>query len=235
MERKTPQGAADIIIPVHNDYNCTRNLLEGVYRHTDHPFHIYVIDNASVDETVDLHKVYTRQILVVRNREDLGWCGAINKGIGLGTSPYVVFLNNRVEVSHGWLGNMIAFLETHPRIGVVGPLDSSRNDWQCVDRVRDTLVPQIPRFLTEDLHERNRILNYHFHRTGILVEGMLSFFCCVMRRRTIERVGLLDSVFTRGGGEDYCRRLRKAGYVIGLSLDTYVVHRQGPGGKSRKK
>jgi GT2 family glycosyltransferase len=128
---------------------------------------------------------------------------------------------------------MIAFLDTHPRIGAVGPLDSSTNDWQCVDRVREKMVPQIPRFLTEDLHERNRILKYHFHRTGILVEGMLAFFCCVTRRRTINAIGPLDEAFVGGGDDDdYCRRLRKAGYVLGLSLETYVVHHSNLTSKS---
>lgn len=225
MDDKTHQGASDIIVPVYNQYRCTRKLLEGIYRYTDHPFHIYLVDNASTDETADLHKIYTRQITIVRNRENRGWCGGVNQGIQLGNNPFVVFMNNDVEVSHGWLGNMISFLNTHPRIGAVGPLGSSSNDWQCVDKVRETLVPEIPAFLTENLHERNRILKYHFHRTGILVEGMLAFFCCVMRRRTIDAVGPLDEAFVGGGDDDdYCRRLRKAGYVLGLCLDTYVLH-----------
>src|SRR5262249_8769140 len=129
------------------------------------------------DETIDLHKIYTRDLTIVRNRENRGWCGAINQGIQLSRSPYVVFMNNDVEVSHGWLVNLTAFLDTHPKIGAVGPLNSNPNDWQCVDRVRDKLVPQIPEFFTEDLHERNRILQYHFRRAGILIEGMLAFFC----------------------------------------------------------
>jgi len=219
------EAAADIIIPVFNQYSYTRNLLEGIYRHTDVPFHIYVIDNASTDETADLDKIYTRDITIVRNRQNRGWCGGINQGIELGRNPYVVFMNNDVEVSHGWLGNLIAFLDTHPRIGAVGPLDSSPKDWQCVDRVREQIVSQIPHFLTEDLHERNRILQYHFHRAGILIEGMLAFFCVALQRRTIKAVGPLDESFVGGGDDDdYCRRLRKSGYVLGLSLDTYVIH-----------
>jgi GT2 family glycosyltransferase len=219
------ETAADVIIPVYNQYEYTRNLLEGIYRYTDAPFHIYVIDNGSTDETVDLHKIYTRNLTIVRNRENRGWCGGINQGIQLGRNPNLIFMNNDVEISQGWLGNLIAFLDTHPRIGAVGPLDSSSNDWQCVDRVRKTIVPQIPHFLTEDLHERNRILKYHFHRAGILIEGMLAFFCVALKRRTVNAVGLLDEDFKGGGDDDdYCRRLRKSGYVLGLSLDTYVVH-----------
>lgn len=228
----SPQIAADLIIPVCNQYQYTRSLIEGIYRHTDLPFHIYIIDNASTDETVDLHKIYTHNITIVRNRESRGWCGGINQGIELGKNPYLVFMDNGIEVSQGWLGNLIAFLDTHPRIGAVGPLDSSPNDWQCVDRVRETMVSQIPNFLTEDLHERNRILKYHFHKAGILVEGMLGLFCVVLKRRTVRDVGPLDINGAGDGDEDgYCRRLRKSGYVLGLSLDTYITRHQLPAAK----
>jgi O-antigen biosynthesis protein len=233
MEQSSPQYAADIIVPVHNQYPCTRTLLESIYRHTDVPFRIYLIDNASTDETTDIHKVYTRDITIVRNREDLGWCGGINQGVAMGSNPYIVFMHNDVEVSQGWLENLLAFLETHPRIGAVGPLDSNPNDWQCVDRVREKTVAQIPFFLTEDLHERNRILNYHFHGAGILIEGVLAFFCTALKRRAVNEVGLLEEAY-QGGVDDssYCRRLRKAGYVLGISLDTYVLHHSGTAHKS---
>ena len=134
-------------------------------------------------------------------------------------------MNNDVEVSEAWLGNMVSFLNTHPRIGAVGPLNSNPDDRQCIDRVRRTTVPQIPNFITGDLHERNRILKYHFNKAGIMVKGMLAFFCVVLKRRTVSEIGPLDeSLVTGGADEDYCRRLRKAGFVLGLSLDTYVMH-----------
>ena len=127
---------------------------------------------------------------------------------------------------------MISFLDTHPRIGAVGPLHSSPGDWQCVDRVREKFVPQIPHFMTDDLHERNRILKYHFQKAGILVEGELAFFCVALKRRTVNAVGLLDEGAVGGSDdEDYCRRLRKSGYVLGLSLDTYVLHHSNSSAK----
>jgi O-antigen biosynthesis protein len=218
------EHGADIVIPVHNQYPYTRTLLESIYRYTDVPFHIFLIDNASTDETVDLHQIYARNITIVRNRKNRGWCGGINQGVPLGDKPNVVMMNNLVEVSKGWLRNMIAFLDTHPRIGAVGPLNSNPADWQCVERVREKIVPQIPRFFTEDLHERNRILSYHFQHAGILIAGMLTFFCTALKRRAIDEVGLLDeNCIGDAVSEEYCRRLRKAGFVLGLSLDTYVV------------
>jgi GT2 family glycosyltransferase len=233
MSGSPSEAAADIIVPVCNQYARTRNLLEGIYRHTDVPFHIYVVDNASTDETVDLNKIYMRNITIVRNQENRGWSGGINQGIELGQNPYLVFMSNEVEVAQGWLGNMIAFLDTHPRIGAVGPLNSRPADRQGVDRIRETIVPQIPNFLTEDIHERNRILNYHFHSAGILIEGMLEFCCVTLKRRAVNAVGsLYESFLEENDSDEYCRRLRKAGYVLGLSLDTYVIRHDSPTVKS---
>jgi GT2 family glycosyltransferase len=219
------EEAADILIPVHNDYRRTRALLEGIYRHADFPFHIYVIDNSSCDETVDLPKIYTNRITVVRNRRNRGWGSAVNQGLALGSNPYVVFVDNHVELAHGWLRNLIKFLTTHPRIAAVGSLDSVPDSCLFVDRVRDTVVSQLPEFLTEDIHERNRILQYHFPNTGILVDGPLAFFCTAFTRRALDRVGPLTDADRNEPGE-YCRKLRKAGYVLGLALDTYVVRHE---------
>jgi GT2 family glycosyltransferase len=223
MQHSSNQGAADIIISVHNGYFRTRTLLECVYRHADYPFHIYLIDNASTDETVDLHKIYTRNITVARNRARRDWRAALGQGMQMGSNPYLVSLSNHVELGQGWLGNMIAFLNTHPRIAAVGPLNSNKHDWQCVDRVRERICPQIPHFFTEDIHERNRILQYHFHRAGILIDGMLSFSCLALTRRAVDDTALFADP-PAGSGAECCRRLRKAGYVMGLALDTYVVH-----------
>ncbi len=223
MHISSDQGAADIIVPVHNGFPYTRTLLENIYLYTDYPFHLFVIDNASEDETADLHKIYTREITIVRNRENRGWNCAVNQGIRMGANPYVVFLKNDIQVSQGWLRNMISFLDTHPRIAAVGPLTSDEQKWQCVERVRQRLVPQIPNFFTDDIHERNQILRYHFQNSGILVEETLAFSCLVLRRRAVDVVGPLAETDTNGSHAGYCSRLRKAGYMLGLALDTYIV------------
>jgi GT2 family glycosyltransferase len=228
MGEDSRKPETDIIIPVLNHFHLTRELLEGIYRYTESPFHIFIIDNGSTDETVDLHKIYTRDITVVRNRDNCGWASAVNQGIRMGSNSSVVVVGNDIALSKGWLCNLNAFLDSHPRIGAVGPLYSNPDHWQSVDRVRTKLVPQLPHFFTEDLHERNRILAYHFHRTGILIEGNLAFFCVAMRRRVLGEVGHFEETQGEvGDSADYCRRLRKAGYVIGLSLDTYVIHQSG--------
>ena len=102
MNKLTSETAADLIIPVCNNFSRTRNLIDDIYLHTDVPFHIYIVDNASTDDTADLHKIYARDISIVRNRENRGWAGGINQVIDLGNNPNVVFLSDNIEVSPGW-------------------------------------------------------------------------------------------------------------------------------------
>ena len=223
------KNATDILVSVHNHYTSTRGMIEGIYRHTDSPFHLYVIDNASTDETADLDKIYERNITVIHNRRNTGWSAGINQGIAIGKNPNIVVMNCGAEVSKRWLENMLAFMDTHPRIGAVGPLGSYPGDWQYIDRVREKVAPQIPLLQTDDIHECNKILQYHFHRVGILIEGALSFFCVALKRRTVAEIGIFKEALSfREASSDYCRRLRKAGYVLGLALDAYAVSHSSP-------
>ena len=220
--------ATDIIVSVHDGYQYTRGLIEGIYRHTDSPFHIYVIDNASTDETVDIEKIYTRDITTIHNRVNTGWSAGVNQGTAMGKNPNIVIINSGTEISKGWLGNMLTFLDTHPRIGAVGPLGSCPGDWQYTDNVREKAAPQIPIFRTGDIHERNIILQYHFHNAGILIEGALSFFCVALKRRVFSQIGMLNEKLAfREASSDYCRRLRKDGYVLGVALGVYAAGNSG--------
>lgn len=55
---------------------------------------------------------------------------------------------------------------------------------------------------------------------------MVCFIAVLIRRRTIDTVGLLDEGFVGYGcdDDDYCLRVRKAGLKIGIHDDCYVDH-----------
>ena len=53
-----------------------------------------------------------------------------------------------------------------------------------------------------------------------------SFFCVAMPRKLVNDVGLLDEAFGRGFFEDddYCRRVRMAGYKVAIADDVFIHH-----------
>ena len=60
--------------------------------------------------------------------------------------------------------------------------------------------------------------------------GALAFFAVVLRREVVEKVGLLDERFSNGyfADDDYCIRIRNAGFTIRILRDCYI-HNWGGG------
>ena len=63
-----------------------------------------------------------RGATVIRNQVNRGFPAAANQGIAAATGDQVLLLNNDTIVTTGWLGGMIATLESDPKIGLVGPM-----------------------------------------------------------------------------------------------------------------
>jgi GT2 family glycosyltransferase len=65
-------------------------------------------------------------------------------------------------------------------------------------------------------------LNFNNHHEMNKLIG----FCMMMKKEAINKIGLLDENFLIGNFEDddYCIRLRKAGYKLILCNDTFIHH-----------
>jgi len=217
---------ADLIIPVCGQLEFTKKCLKSIKKNTlFKDYHLIIIDNASMDDTLKwlLHH-RDKNMTIVANSENLGFVKAINQGIELSRAEYIGFLNNDIEVSKGWLTNLVEILASDKTIGAVGPICSNNHDWQGFGRVKkkfkvfDVEVP-------EDFKERSRIINEKFKHKYIRVRGMLAFFCTILPSAVVREVGLLDEDFLyTGDDDDYARRLERAGHWLALSLGTYVKH-----------
>jgi GT2 family glycosyltransferase len=137
--------------------------------------------------------------------ENLGFVKATNLGIAASTAPYLLLLNNDTELpplpGEDWLSRLLEVFELDPKIGLVGPRSSAAEQWQG-------RVPAGPGY---------RVLASN---------AMLTFFCCLIRREVIEQVGYLSEEYRSGLGDDddYCERVKKAGWKLALRQDVTVVH-----------
>lgn len=74
----------------------------------------------------------------------------------------------------------------------------------------------------------------HATRTLHYTEVRLCFVCVLIRRETLDRVGLLDERFSGYGYDDvdYCRRVVAAGYKLGVTSRASVLHGHGTNHRS---
>lgn len=207
---------ASIIIPCFNNLRYTRECIEHLTRNTKTPYELIVVDNGSTDGTAAYVKKNTKARLI-ENRDNLGFAKAINQGMRAARGEFMVWLNNDVIVTPGWLEGLIACAERSPRIGAVGPCTNETVGYQKVARAPYRGDKELYRFAQAwSLKNGGRAIAAH----------RLVGFCLLLKREAVKQVGLLDKRFGLGCYEDYdyCLRLRQAGYDLTCALDVFVHH-----------
>ncbi|MEN2435664.1 glycosyltransferase family 2 protein [Weeksellaceae bacterium A-14] len=95
-----------------NHRNYLTTLLKSLYDHSLRPkvsFEMIYIDNCSSDGSVDYIKEYYPQVIVVTNREILGFGENNNKGVALSSGEYVAIINPDIELQKNALDNLYEF------------------------------------------------------------------------------------------------------------------------------
>ena len=116
------QPDVSIILPVFNNLKLTLECLLSisVCPEDSISFEIIVADDASTDRT---HEVLKKigNLRVIQNSKNLGFLLNCNKSLESARGTYVVFLNNDVQVTQGWLGILYKTFDVYPNAGAVGP------------------------------------------------------------------------------------------------------------------
>lgn len=205
-----------IIIPSYNQADYLKLCIDSIIQHTHLPYEIIVVDNASTDHTADyLHSMAGR----IRYRimeENRGFAGAVNAGLMMAKGMKLLLLNNDTLVTENWLSNLLACLESDPRIGLVGPVTNFISGEQRVD-VPYTDVKDMPTFAAvNNISDPAR-----WQRVD-----RLTGFCLLMRRELWERTGYFDEGYKIGNFEDddYNVRVRLQGYSLVIARDVFIHH-----------
>jgi GT2 family glycosyltransferase/glycosyltransferase involved in cell wall biosynthesis len=109
-----------IIIPAHNKVEVTYlALCSLLLAHNEASFEVIVVDDASTDETATLEDIVSG-ITVLHNETAQRFIRACNLGAAEAKGDYIVLLNNDVEVTTGWLDELIAAFDRFENVGLAG-------------------------------------------------------------------------------------------------------------------
>lgn len=98
-----------VIIPTWNQAGKLAACLRAVRDTAD--CRVIVVDNGSTDDTKDLLDSF-REVLYLRNEDNLGFAAACNRGASSADTPAVCFLNNDAYPRAGWLDALERYLPT---------------------------------------------------------------------------------------------------------------------------
>ncbi len=231
-----------IVMPVYNAFDLLPLVLDRLERHTDLPYHLILIEDASPDQQVrpflqDWVKRKTDQkITLLENDENLGFIGSVNRGLTYvledpaQTGPVILF-NSDAFVPAGWASRLIHPLLSNPTVASTTPMS---NDAEIMNVPIQCQLSTLPEGAIDRLDAAAQRLNPDA-ATALLPTGV--GFCMAISQRWLQTVPQLDPVFGRGYGEevDWCQKIRaKGGHHIAVG-NLFVEHRGGSSFGSAEK
>ena len=226
----------DIVIVNYKstDYllRCLRSVYDALH---EVPAKVFVEDNASEDG-VDRVKAEFPQVILSKNRYNMGFARAINSALKQSDSPYVVLLNPDTYVMDGFFEPLLRYMEENPDVGVIGPqiLNHDGSVQGSARRFPTPLTALFGRstlltkwFPNNRFTSRNVLTSRTDGITPVAVDWV-SGACMVVRRKAIDDVGLMDErFFVYWEDADWCKRMWGCGWKVVYFPQACVVHYVG--------
>lgn len=188
---------------------------------------IWVVDNASNDDSVLQAKKIFPNINYLINTENIGFTKANNQALKEVKSEYILLLNPDTKVLPGTLNYMVKFMQDNPKVGVATckvELANGLLDWGSHRGFPTPIAAFFYYFLGDDkfYHLSDRDLKKNHEVDGITGAFFLT------RKSVLDKVGLFDeNYFMYGEDLDLCFRIKQAGYKIMYVPEVKIIHYKG--------
>ena len=109
-----------VVILNWNGSAMLQRFLPSVIRYSEEA-EIIVADNGSTDHSIDILREKFPSVRILPFRENYGFAEGYNRAIQQIETPYVLLLNDDVEVTPHWLQPLLAFMNHHPEVAACQP------------------------------------------------------------------------------------------------------------------
>lgn len=120
-----------IVILNWNGASMLRQYLGDVVRYSvDDGAVVYVADNASTDDSINLLTTEYPECRIIRLEKNWGFAEGYNKALKQIEAEYYLLLNSDVRVTHHWLQPLVEFMDVHHEVAACQPklLSMADND-----------------------------------------------------------------------------------------------------------
>ena len=109
-----------VVILNWNGSAMLQRFLPSVIRYSEEA-EIIVADNGSTDHSIDILREKFPSVRILPFRENYGFAEGYNRAIQQIETPYVLLLNDDVEVTPHWLKPLLTFMNHHPEVAACQP------------------------------------------------------------------------------------------------------------------
>lgn len=109
-----------VIVPNWNGKDGLKACLDSLQAQTLKP-HVIVVENGSTDGSVEYIQKYYPDIELIIHDVNKGYAGGVNPGFKRAiedNATYAAPFNNDAVANKNWLGELVEFLDAHPKVGI---------------------------------------------------------------------------------------------------------------------
>ena len=163
-----------VIIPTYKRPRLLKRAVNSVLLQSYKDILIYILDNASGDETEDVVKKYIEtddRVVYIKNEKNIGGVKNMEKGVSLVRTPFYSLLNDDDFILPGFYESAMSAINEFPSVGFVCTktitIDIVNNKWG-----RRNLDWE-GGFYESTSETINKMYNSHFTQTGVIIRNSL--------------------------------------------------------------
>ncbi|MGB0932901.1 MAG: glycosyltransferase [Lishizhenia sp.] len=196
---------------------------------------VYVVDNNSIDGSVEMVKEKFPEAILIDNKENLGFSKANNQAMRLAKGEFVLLLNPDTVVEEDTFSKCIQFMRQHKDAGGLGVRMIDGKGKFLPESKRGLPTPTVAFYkifgISRLFPKSKRFGQYHL---GYLDEfqtneiEILSGAFMLMSNQALKEVGLLDEDFFMYGEDiDLSYRIKLGGFKNYYFPETQIIHYKG--------
>lgn len=236
MDKTSFGHSISIIIVNYNVRFFLEQALRSVFKASaDLSVQVWVVDNASSDDSIDMVKQKFPTVQIIENKDNVGFARANNMALRQSKADYVLLLNPDTLLEESSLSKCFHFMENIPEAGALGVrmIDGTGNFLPESKRgIPTPWVAFCKTFGLSALFPFSKYFNtYHL---GFLSEcetaevPVLSGAFMFIRMEALQKAGFLDEDFFMYGEDiDLSVRILQAGFKNYYFPETTIIHYKG--------
>lgn len=196
---------------------------------------IIVVDNDSVDGSCQMVEEKFPEVILIANKENVGFSKANNQAIRIAKGEYILLLNPDTVVEENSFLKIVEFMDRTPDAGGLGVKMIDGKGRFLPESKRGLPTPEVAFWkmfgFSRLFPHSKRFGRYHLgyldndqvHEVEVLAGAFM-----LLRRETLDKVGLLDEdYFMYGEDIDLSYRITKGGYKNYYFPETTIIHYKG--------
>ena len=179
----------EIVIPNWNGKSMLEHCLLSLRRQTYSGFRVIVVDNGSSDGSIELLENSFPEVERIQLHSNTGFSVAVNKGIESSTSPWLLLLNNDIEVAEDCLEKLRLAIEQYPQFQMFALKMMSFHQRTSIDGAGDAVLRGGVGYRLGTMEEDGQKYQIDQETFGACAGAAL------YHRNVFAKVGLFDDVF----------------------------------------